>query len=898
MAHSACRSPRAVLALISIFTRLAFVPTTTGTQQGAAASSSRSILIFRDILDLVRPHPPERRARDGSPLRKSNDQLHHPRLHATCPRARLHLLRWLLHLRADTQHRALVSRELEVSAGAGLLGRSVAHRETAAAAASHSSGGGNGGGGVEAPEMRRGRPGRGSQQQGNEGNETEGRGRNSSRAPGRRDASRSRSRMIELGGSRSVLETPLWYDGDPVAFELPTSTAPSSSMNTFDPQRRFVVVRDESILPQGVWLPVSEYVQVIGEVLAEETDWELVSFVLCYFPLQLVNQHFFCGPRSKHSLHRFVDSLCAWLGPNGRLPYITRLPTGVKKAAVQAVTYQTLDVLISYHRQFSQQQHSALVRAFHVGVPSNDTTTGRACVQALTTMVTMAVGGTGSPNAPLEHLRLAVTKDLTAIMETLSTLTSDVSLSVHILEFIYAVSQNRQLYANFTTEQFETVFAVALHIIRIHHDSANDTSPDKDLSDHVLSQHMLQLAYFVMYPWFLALDLTQRVQLVPFILRQLISAKPDLEEEDPRMDVCMDFLHRYAYSNADSKPARSFLGELVLPPEVGPGAEESGDIERKYWVQGDAVVRVRMNRRTGWGRVSTFRPSGTVAMMVKLENIPLIALGNEKPDLITLPAVLAGERPHEEEVRLIPLACLSQRGADAETLFQFSKKVLADMIRSVPDEPAKSDPSHNLVWSGTAPSQRRKEVLIDSSFVAQQFFPYPSRSDDPPRLVTDVWSLKVVENLDPNYPPVDLFTIGVLYVGPGQTTQEEIYNNRDGSQNYTRFIHGLGRVVKLLGQTDIRTGLDTSPSAENGEYTYAAWDDMTILAFHVATLQPNRVDESGQQNLNKRKGIGNSFACIVFNDSGDKYDPETCKTAFHHSVIVSRRGSWWLGFAC
>lgn len=174
--------------------------------------------------------------------------------------------------------------------------------------------------------------------------------------------------------------------------------------------------------------------------------------------------------------------------------------------------------------------------------------------------------------------------------------------------------------------------------------------------------------------------------------------------------------------------------------------------------------------------------------------------------------------------------------------------------------------------------------------MASQFFVYPYESAsilNTARLVTDAGSLRTIKNIDVNNPPVDIHKVAVLYVGAGQTQQEEILGNIDGSANYTRFLHNLGRVVKLRGQKDIPTGLDTSDEALHGTYTYAWWDDVSILAFHVATLMPNLpLSEGDRPYLNKSAPIGNDHVRVVFNDSGQDYAFDTLKTDFQFCNIV------------
>ncbi|CED85620.1 Tuberin-Rap/ran-GTPase-activating protein [Phaffia rhodozyma] len=860
----ASKSFNACLALVTIFIKITFRPQIAAVQRVPLADktirSIRSITLFESILDLLRPHMGSSissASRTGSPARRNSD-FSRPNMHASCPRARLLLLQWLLHLRADTRHRLLVTSNIDASHTASLLGRNPQMSDKTPA--------------PDPAEARRGRGGRyAAQAESSSSNDRMERGRNPTRdrdrsRPG--NASRSRSRLPEMGSSRDIIQNPLWFFGESLAFELSNMSIGSFGLNTFDPQRAFVVgTGNQSLIPRGIWLPVSEYLKVLIEILNDEREWELVSYLLCYFPAQLSNQHFFCGPRAKEQLGRLLDGLCGWLGPGGSLPISKNLPIGVRKADLRAVAYQSLDVLISYHRQFGSQQHSALIRAFHTGVSATGSTesTGKACIHALT----MAI----------DELVLPLAKELPSILSTLSALTSNVSLSIHILEFLYCVSYKPKLYSNFTPQQYELVFAVILNIITTHHESvtvppgADATAAQRTAA--VLSQHMLQLAYLIIYSWFLFLPASQRPRFIPFITKKLMQAKRSPQDTDKRSEVCVDFLHRYAYANADPKPAPSFLGDLVLPDLD----KDPSHYDEKSWVIGTSIIKVTTDKLSGWCKIDTIRPSGSTSIVAKLENVPFIGLGNDGADLVSLAAVLVGDqnpRSESDDQGEETTACREE----------ISQAVLTTPV--APSNPKSADP--DFVWSGVVPSQRRKEVWVDPSFVASQFCVYPlepTNMSNSARLVTDAGSLRTIKNMDVNNPPVDIQQVAVLYVGAGQTKQEEILSNVDGSENYTRFLHRLGRVVKLRDQKDIPTGLDTSDEAIHGTYTYAWWDDLAILAFHVATLMPNLpLNEGDRPYLNKSAPIGNDHVRVVFNDSGQDYAFDTLKTDFQFCNIV------------
>ena len=144
------------------------------------------------------------------------------------------------------------------------------------------------------------------------------------------------------------------------------------------------------------------------------------------------------------------------------------------------------------------------------------------------------------------------------------------------------------------------------------------------------------------------------------------------------------------------------------------------------------------------------------------------------------------------------------------------------------------------VWSGTAPSQRRKKVDLDPSFFPVQFSPFPDvKYEQNAKMINkrDVIA-SAIRSLD-RTPVIDTHKVGVLYVGPGQTKEIDILRNTRGSPGYTRFLGGLGRLIKIRDQIDVYTG-GLNPD-EDGEYAYAWWDDTGQILYHTATMMPIRI---------------------------------------------------------
>ena len=206
-------------------------------------------------------------------------------------------------------------------------------------------------------------------------------------------------------------------------------------------------------------------------------------------------------------------------------------------------------------------------------------------------------------------------------------------------------------------------------------------------------------------------------------------------------------------------------------------------------------------------------------------------------------------------------------------------------MTSEPDEAGVSppDPITGYVWSGTAPSQRRKDVAIDPSYFPLQLSSFPDK-DSPPfgTLVTDSARIKSFIRALDRVPVIDTHKVGIMYVAPGQTTEEEILQNTYGSPAYTRFLEGIGRLINLRGQMDVYAGgLDPD---EDGEYAYAWWDDNSQVLYHTATLMPT--DPHDKYSSKKKRHIGNDLVRIVWNDSGLPYRFDTLATQFQFVNVV------------
>ena len=520
---------------------------------------------------------------------------------STCQRARLTCLRFLTRLRADRDHKVYFATsgydpDGHVLAMARILNRAKSEEER-----------------VDPP-----------------GGERKERGRPAEPLPQRprgralaavRHHSLSRScRSVSRATGTAVLQ-PLWQIPDVLPFKIPFSDTPTKGVSSYAQ-----IPSEESGL-----LPVSEYLNIIISLLSEEQDWEILSFVLCHIPVQLGNKHLFCGPKCRVLISQLLKALCAGISTKELGAKVHPWPDGLKPRDAYGLAYHSLSVLISYKRCFDGQSLHHLIEVFLDGL-SGSPSAIKCCLHAL--------------SLSAFELKPSMTRYLSRILEKLSQIMSNPTMSVHIIDFLSIVGSIQSLHVNFREQDYKMVFGVALQYLQQHNrqDSANQIS-------WALSQHVRIMSYYIIYVWFLSLRLSDRPRHIPFICRQLLLANEGRATVDQSTEVCFDWLARYSYASADPRPANSILNEIVTNP---PGAAETA-ISEKTWVVGSSVVTIRTLSRLGWLEVVSRRASGLTKFLCRAENVPLVGPGDLNPDVLSIPASFMMEHPENSD-GLIPEA--------------------------------------------------------------------------------------------------------------------------------------------------------------------------------------------------------------------------------------------------
>ncbi|KDN39950.1 hypothetical protein K437DRAFT_264412 [Tilletiaria anomala UBC 951] len=930
--HSANRatvpkSVHATLDLIAIFNRMAFsAPWTLSSARmeapnsvhvGEISARRHCVLLFRDLVRIIE-----------DPVIEGKDQSQ-GRVPIV---SRLCALQWALRLRTDRRHRLYVLQDLDdyIEPYARMLGRgrgihvATTVRDEAPARAGRA---------TERPIEASDR----SKSRVREESRDRGRGRGDD---AREDSRRARERSRAPPPGRNVADKPLhWHLPQRVLFEMPLVSVRSDIVSTY-------ILKDASSPsaeepPSAVPLPISELLSAIISILADEQDWDLVSYVLCHLPFQLANRYLFCGPRAQDQVLKLRQLLCSKL-PSSSLCSKATLPTELRRTDLIAVAYFTLHILISYRTLFTRSQQDEMVESFLAGLNKSQNT-ARACVKAL--------------SIAAFELQKSFTRLLSGGLVKLSTVMSSTAMSVHILELIVSIGHMPACHANFTEADYRRVFGIALQYIQYHQSPAASSREDFRASPaaFALSQYVMMMAYYSLALWFMLLRVSERPKHMHAIARGLILANEGREKISDQTETMFDFLARATHANAQPKPRRSFINSVLMgPSSVGIGRPGVKDATRitKSWLYGQSIVTFTSLHRKGWVEIVIRRPSGATAMLCKLENedgvpavddlddAPEMLMSNRDPERLSKPVIKAPPIPVltvQEHLRRglstqtrrlagpakfglgkRPRALSADAGAEIfSRRDQLSDAVLSptvpsndatvsspyqggenkvtramkEIMESALRVEAESQPAKGKQKAekeqATGTNKTSVVAMTDPSFIALQLSSYPDidLSRAPLMLPDEPATDRMIRAVDLT-PVVDFHKIGVLYVGKGQNTEKEILGNRHGSAAYSRLLSRLGDLIVLKEQQDVYIGgLDRS-NDEHGPVAYIWGDEIAQIVYHTATLMPNKVEDAAHRA--KKALIGNDWVHIVFNESGEEYKFGTIPSQFNYvNVVIS-----------
>ncbi|KAH3666833.1 hypothetical protein OGAPHI_003282 [Ogataea philodendri] len=181
-------------------------------------------------------------------------------------------------------------------------------------------------------------------------------------------------------------------------------------------------------------------------------------------------------------------------------------------------------------------------------------------------------------------------------------------------------------------------------------------------------------------------------------------------------------------------------------------------------------------------------------------------------------------------------------------------------------------------------SNRKSSPALGPRFLESQLFnlgntkAVPLQMDDQTRR-----SIAVMDRM----PVVNLEKVGVVYIGPGQTTEREILGNQFGSRQYETFVTKLGNLIRLRNCKEYYVGgLDTQNDLD-GKYTVHYHSPVSHVCYHVTTMMPRCKDDDTDEGISsKKRHIGNDFVNIYWNESGESFDFHKIASQFNFVSLV------------
>lgn len=170
--------------------------------------------------------------------------------------------------------------------------------------------------------------------------------------------------------------------------------------------------------------------------------------------------------------------------------------------------------------------------------------------------------------------------------------------------------------------------------------------------------------------------------------------------------------------------------------------------------------------------------------------------------------------------------------------------------------------------------------ILQSNFYLLQFFENLSDYKSNPIPIIDDSITDRAFSVLSRMPTLEFHKIGIIYIGPKQTTEEDVMGNKTGSKSYQTFVNNIGELYQLKQSPKVYVGgLDTE-NDDDGEYT-RRWSNKIIqVVFHIVTMMKN------SNSNNKKRHIGNNYINIYFDESGHDFNFNLIRSQFNFISIV------------
>lgn len=422
------------------------------------------------------------------------------------------------------------------------------------------------------------------------------------------------------------------------------------------------------------------------------------------------------------------------------------------------------------------------------------------------------------------EIPLSLKKFLTAILTRLQNGVTSAFASSPALEFLMSLIHVPSMTSSFTLGDFKRVFAIAFKYIQYALDvkSRGANSLDGE-QPSILQSHGVDAEVDKKAS-------TQTTEITPILNEYLLVVS--------QLVVCLLFLKIKLYDR------RHFSGFIIKNIIISSGCKNIGDLDERSIAFLDFISRFTFS------------------------DIPLEIVTNNKRTNSTSLVSNKWIVGHS----IITIETESSSGNCTITLRRPTGISVFDM---------KLDKS---MLPATLRQEEKKPIVTNGYFLLQMFKPLdPSNTSKPIALLEDAATERAINTLD-RLAVVSQHKVGIMYIGPGQKSEEEILGNAVGSAAFNMFLDGIGHLVRLKDCRSVYIGGLDSENGTDGDYAYFWSDHVAQLVFHTTTLMPTLA--SDKYFSSKKRHIGNNHVNIFFDESGVPFNFNVIKSQFTFMNIV------------
>ena len=576
-------------------------------------------------------------------------------------------------------------------------------------------------------------------------------------------------------------------------------------------------------------LHVDKWIDVATLCVTSEEDWEIRSFALVHLGDQLRNTALFGDLKALRGIAKLRQILCSQVVQNE----IQEPPhaSGLKRADLALCVFDIMSSLIPYTSMGTgpawtdrKEFGVGLVRAFLAGITGTQYDgAGRDCIHALSV-------------CSLEFPELVVGLH-PAIVTALAKNITQASLTVHILEFFSQLASIEVFRHDSRDDEVKTILGVCIQLLH--------RSRERDA--RTVEQSKSQA--------FLGAGPGQERAATPSREARLSESK--FKRPPYRASIVKDNgLHRFASALAYHTMIVWYLATSL---------ERRNNLAS--WIFRSLIYQNESNQHA-------IEEQGEVFLDMMLRCT--------RPDVNgTTPVASADDWSGDQIIEKSWMV-----GSSIVSLQNVVKSGLTRIVQRL---------ASATVTSIQEPSTAISDTVNDESIAPDPRFPHIQLIDQVMPLLSknialpEVQAVRTSLNIFDRVATLDSYKAGVLFVGPGQSAEAEFYLNESGTPDYHRFLAQLGNEVSLKPTSDGNLPFQAHGLRydKDGDRTIAWRDHLTEIVFLCATMMPlDQEEEEGSPWQRKKGHLGNSFATIVFNRSGQQWDFDNLKTQFNFVTIV------------